>query len=379
MICSAALILPCVIGCQNGFKSLDVQSGTSAGNWTQGQVIDSTSDAASSVYQGDYCTITAPDQFRRDEELRASAASQNIVRLQVSVNDGEFGDLPTMNGTMSWAGNSFEAAAYHLRFRGLKADGSALDCSPSSKVVTVTPASQVPTIPTAPSTPTIPTSPTPGGSSSANIDGNYIPLTGYSANGSATDNGFKNFKTIYHPDNIKNRMVYKLAPGVECHVIHTDHNATTLRMAPASQKYRIFLPPGTMSFDITTYTYGDTTTRQAMAVRMDAAPVSSYEETLSQPIFPEGDRVLERLVNGEEFRSYVGEGGNLLPRFGGGTNYNGATPYVYRSPRGGWLYMNQLKLIGDVAMRIETRTCVDPEIYRAWYNSAQWDSDGNPL
>ncbi|NUN05266.1 MAG: hypothetical protein HUU57_05855 [Bdellovibrio sp.] len=363
MIFSAALILPCIIGCQNGFKDLDIQSGDSAGNWTQGRVIESASDAASSSYQEDYCALTVPDQFRRDEELRATASSQNIVRLQVSVNDGEFGDLPTVNGTMIWPGNSFEVATYHLRFRALKANGSVVACSPSSKMVTITPAQ----------------GPAPGGAAPVNIDRNYLPLTGYSANGSATDNGFKNFKTIYHPDNLKNRMVYKLAPGVECHVIHTDHNATTLRMAPASQKYRIFLPPGTMSVDIMTYTYWDTTTRQAMAVRMDAAPVSSYEETLSQPIIPEGDRVLERLVNGEEFRSYVGESGNLLPRFGGGTNYNGATPYVYRSPRGGWLYMNQVKLIGDVAMRIETRTCVDPEIYRAWYNSAQWDADGNPL
>jgi len=318
----------------------------------------------------------------------------NISKIEFSVNNAAYSDLGLTRGSYSWPAGYFPTGNYVLRFRALTATSSFINCTPTTQTVNVyhlsisnpTPNPQPTPSPTPSPSPAPQPSPSPGNNSSSNytIDRSYVALIGYTANGSAFDAGFKNFKTIYHPDNMTLMDVAAdFAPGVKCYNMQVRHHATSLRAASSTQKYRIYVPPGTKYFDMMTLTYWDQTTKQALAIKMNSAPQATYSEALNSPNLP-GDsmqmsRILENMFNGQEYRSYITEGGNALPRISGGTTYGGATPYLYQTPRGGWIYVNQVKLIGDVAMNLEIRLCVDPTTYKNWYNSAQWDSDGNPL
>lgn len=321
-------------------------------------------------------------------------SSSNIAKIEVSVNNSNYSNLGLTRGSYSWPAGYFPAGNYVLRFRAQTATGSFINCTPTTQTVNVyhlsisnpTPNPQPTPSPTPSPTPAPQPSPSSGNNSSSNytIDRSYVALTGYTANGGAFDAGFKNFKTIYHPDNMTLMDVAAdFAPGVKCYNMQIRHHANSLRAASSTQKYRIYVPPGTKYFDMMTLTYWDQTTKQALAIKMNSAPQSTYSDALSNPNLP-GDsmqlsRILENMFNGQEYRSYINEGGNALPRISGGITYGGSAPYLYQTPRGGWIYVNQVKLIGDVAMNLEIRLCVDPAAYKSWYNSAQWDSDGNPL
>ncbi len=380
-------VLPLYNACTGGFKALNESSVENP--WSQGVPENTpasgssdTSDSAATPS----CSVQMSTLVSRDSKFTVTVTSKNISRLQISVNNSEYINLSLTNGTISWAERSFEPGSYNLKFRGLTTKDSPVTCEPA--VTTVTIYSNSPSIPTIPNTPTTPANPTTptqpstgGGNSS--VDKNYVALTGFTSNGSVSDSGFKNFKTIYHPDQLTFRDVDAgFAPGLKCYNMQVRHNSASLRASSILQRYRVFIPPGTKSFDMTTMTYWDTTTKQAITLKLDSPPESTYEETLSHENFPRSPnemRFLEYLFNGQEFRSYVGEQGNVLPRVSGGTNYSVTPQYLYQTSRGGWLYFNQIKLVGDVVMNIEIQMCVDPTAYKNWYNSAQWDTDVNPL
>lgn len=251
-----------------------------------------------------------------------------------------------------------------------------------------------PGTPVIPGAPVIPGSPTTGnpptttpptnpgtGTPPVNNTG-YVPLVGYTANGSATDSAFRNFKQIYHPNNLMlTDLDSNFAPGVKCYVLQTRHLNQALMTASSATRFRVFVPPGTKRFLMISQTYYDMTTRQALAIKMDSPPTSTYDQALTSnfPIYPNIGRSLEMMIGGQELRSYVGESGNAMPRVEGGSDYSVTPKYIYQTPRGAWMYVNHLKVIGGIAMSIETRGCVDADVYRAWYNSAQWDADGNPI
>lgn len=378
MICLSLLFT----NCTGGFKVSDEV--VSQNPWSQGSADTNTPQSDGSGTPS--CSVTSSSStIAKDEQFALNISSSNILKIELSVNHGDYISLGITNGTLSWPGGSFESGNYELQFRALAENGSYLDCDPANQTIRIyTPAQSIPTLPPIPTTPSTGDSGSPNngnGGSSANIDRNYIPLTGYTGNGSAMDSSFKNFKTIYHPDNLPLIDISaEFAPGVKCYNLTIRHHQNSLRMASSTQKYRIFIPPGTKFFDMMTLTYWDQTTRQAIAVKMDSPPQSSYEDVLNRSNLPaDSSRILEAILNGQEIRAHVNEGGNVLPRISGGTTYGGASPYIYQTNRGGWLYVNQVKLIGDVAMNLEIRMCVDPTAYKAWYNSASWDNEGNPL
>ena len=331
------------------------------------------------------CAVTvSSNSISQYEPLSLSiSSSESISKIETSINNSTYSSLGLTRGSYTWPAGYFSIGSTILVFRGQSTNGQLVNCTPSTQTITVYSAQS----PTPAPTPLPQPTPNSGnGSSPSNgiIDRNYVALTGYTANSSAFDAGFKNFKTIYHPDNLTLiDVAADFAPGVKCYNMQIRHHANSLRSSAITQKYRVFIPPGTKYFDMMTLTYWDQTTKQAIAVKMDSAPISTYSETLSNPNLPgdsaEMTRILEKMMAGQEYRSYINEGGNALPRITGGTMYGGSTPYLYQTTRAGWMYINQLKLIGDVAMNLEIRLCVDPPTYKNWYNSAQWDSDGNPL
>ncbi|NUN05712.1 MAG: hypothetical protein HUU57_08115 [Bdellovibrio sp.] len=377
-------VLPFYNACTGGFKAST--GGSSENPWSQGvseTPPESGSPNTSAGTGAPSCSVQMSTLVSQDSKFSVTATSQNISKLQISVNSSEYITLAATNGSITWAERSFPPGTYNLKFRGLTNKEASVICEPANTVVTIY--SNTPTIPTAPTAPTNPTTPTessPGGGGAA-VNTNYAALTGFTSNGSFTDSGFKNFNTIYHPDKLTLRDVDAgFAPGLKCYNMQVRHHSTSLRSSSITQRYRVYIPPGTKSFDMTTMTYWDTTTKQALTLKLDSPPESTYEDALTHENFPRSPnemRFLEYLFNGQEFRSYVGEQGNVLPRVSGGTNYSVTPQYLYQTSRGGWLYFNQIKLIGEVAMNIEIQLCVDPTVYKNWFATARWDSDGNPL
>lgn len=132
---------------------------------------------------------------------------------------------------------------------------------------------------------------------------------------------------------------------------------------------------------MTALTYYDSTTVQALSMKLNSAPNASYETALANhPTDQLGRAALENLFAGNELTGYVGLNANIMPGFPGkGTGTDYSVRYSYKAPKGGWLYINHLRIIGGVSMLMNTSTCVDIADYENWYRNAQWDSDGNPL
>ncbi|NUN04891.1 MAG: hypothetical protein HUU57_03925 [Bdellovibrio sp.] len=132
---------------------------------------------------------------------------------------------------------------------------------------------------------------------------------------------------------------------------------------------------------MTALTYYDATTIQALTMKLNSAPTATYEYVLANhPSSSLGRNALEQLFAGAEVHGYLGPNANVMPGFPGkGTGTDYSVRYIYKTPRGGWLYINHLQIIGGVSMLMTTNTCVDTVEYENWYRNAQWDSDGNPL
>lgn len=405
-LCGALFLCLVSVSCVDSFKTLEesAQKSSVASNvdiWAQAEVSNSAEPAAGAMSGS--CSIYLPAVLERDQEFRVVVMSRNVSQVQVSVANNAFFDIGTKNGTLKWPGNSFAPAEYHLRFRAIKTDGTVTICDPSLKIVTVSDSRGGPTpnpnpspspSPTPPVIP-VPTTPPPtggggqpsqpppstGGGSSA-IDRSYVALTGYSYPGSGapavTNSGFKNFKEIYKPDaSMLIEMGSTGAPGEKCYKLRTRHGSNLNGIT----KFRVYLPPGTKQFGISTLTYYDQSTEQAAAYRFDAPPISTYEVAGNDSVFWNTDtkRNLEHVYSGKEYSGRMGIGGNIMPSFGTVSGSDYLNRYSFKTTRGGWLYINFLRIIGQGPLNMDTGVCVDPVAYEQWYNSAQWDQDGNPI
>ncbi len=239
-----------------------------------------------------------------------------------------------------------------------------------------------------------PNIPTGGGTSGSPAPvpadaGSYKALTGYSAVGSSSDpitnqGTFKNFKDIYSPSMMaqNGRLVEDLdRPGQMMYLLDSKNYDTRSGSSLLVPKVRMYLPPGTHSLHITIYAYYDSSSQQAASFRFGKTPELSYDQVgfSVPPIFNDSHRLLQNLFLGNEWAMRVSEGLNIMPSPTAGGTIQGTSQDFYQTPEGGWLYINILKAAGDRVMSIETRVGVEKSKYEAWYNSAKWDADGNPL
>lgn len=166
------------------------------------------------------------------------------------------------------------------------------------------------------------------------------------------------------------------APGEKCYLLRTRHGSNLQGIA----KTRVYIPPGTKRFGVSTITYYDQVTSQAAAYRFERPPVSTYEIAGLNPEFwnADGKKNFEHIFNGKEFAGKNGPNANLMPSFGTLSGNDYLNKYLFKTSRGGWLYINFIRMIGDAPLNMDTYTCVDPVDYENWYNGAQWDQDGNP-
>ena len=96
-------------------QTVDAVSSTSQQTWSGAQVTHVTpSFEMLSTMPASSCSILIPDSLRKDEELRVTIISQGVSEVNVSVNNGDFINIGTTNGTLSWAGNSFPPYQYLL-------------------------------------------------------------------------------------------------------------------------------------------------------------------------------------------------------------------------------------------------------------------------
>lgn len=373
-----ALLSPLIFsGCHNGFKvgkdSISSTSNTTASNpWSQATALPLSDSQQSNTTNRTTasCSIYVPATLSRDQELRAVVMSQGIVQFQVSINGSAFINLGSTNGTLTWTANLFDPGIYNLRFRGLLANNTTVSCDPAQKTVNI----HASTSSSAPAPTPNPPAPDIPQNDNGIIDRNYAPLVG-------TNGAFKGFKEIYNPSNLpKVDLDPSFAPGEKCYQLSTRHWPEVLRTW-ASPRYRIFIPPGTKTFFMTALTYYDSTTVQALTMKLNAPPTATYEYVLANdPSSALGRTALENLFAGAEVHGYVGLNANVMPGFPGkGTGTDNSVRYTYKTPKGGWLYINHLRIIGGVSMLMNTAACVDITDYENWYRNARWDSDGNPL
>jgi hypothetical protein len=146
-------------------------------------------------------------------------------------------------------------------------------------------------------------------------------------------------------------------------------------------KVRVYMPPGTHSVHVATFTFYDLTTQQAAAYRVGEPPVSTVDQYATQVAvaFPDSSQVLRQLEQGTEWVSSVGPGANAMPSPSAGGALQGTNQGGYHTVQGGWMYIHFLTAIGNRVMEISTRMSVDQATYEAWYQGATWDEDGNPL
>lgn len=323
----------------------------------------------SSEESNQWCSVQAPSSIFQNQELSVFVNAQELSRVQISSDTNSFSDLTTMNGTNTFPANTYDVGTTSLHFRGVKADGAFIDCMPATLTIEIKPPSSTP-----------PSSGDSSGGKSVHPD--YVPLVGFAHAGSSSDplynSGFKNFKDVYKPQSsMLMDMASSGASGEKCYRISTRHSAEKL----TSNKLRVYLPPGTKTFYISVLTYYDLTTEQVASYRFNAPPISTIDKAGLDGSFWAADtkRNLEYIVGGREYVGKVGAGGNIMPSFGTITGNDYLNHYIYKTPQGGWLYMNFLRIIGGKAYHMETRACVDPVTYENWYRSAKWDQDGNPL
>ena len=138
-------------------------------------------------------------------------------------------------------------------------------------------------------------------------------------------------------------------------------------------KWRVWIPPGTRSLMATLFTKVNESDTKVL-LRMGEPPVGGHGD-----VTPESGaavdlaNVLSAMAQGAEIPCYSPAGaGNVKLS-------NGAIDSPPVTTVGQWLYINTLKVPGDLIFEIVTRIAVDKAAYLNWYASAIWDDYGNPV
>ena len=135
-------------------------------------------------------------------------------------------------------------------------------------------------------------------------------------------------------------------------------------------KWRVWLPPGTCSLMATLFTKVNESDTKVL-LRMGEPPTGGPDS-----VTPESGAAVDLA----SVLTTIGDIPCYSPAGAGNVKLsNGALDSPPVTTVGQWLYINTLKVPGEVIFEIVTRITVDKAAYLAWYASAIWDDYGNPL
>ena len=148
------------------------------------------------------------------------------------------------------------------------------------------------------------------------------------------------------------------------------------------ERLKFFFPPGTRMFTANFLVYLSQMESKGI-MRMNAAPTGpalivseGMANSADNSGGPSGglfnETILENLLNGRQAYFYGSPGAGLMP-----ISYGGAL--ITPTPTsGGYVYCN-FQYPGGVLGATQWTVYVDVDVYTAWYESASWDNNGNPL
>lgn len=138
-------------------------------------------------------------------------------------------------------------------------------------------------------------------------------------------------------------------------------------------QWRIWIPPGTRSLQATLYTYASPPEAKVL-MRMHQPPVGGLDAvTPENAAAVDLTNVLALLLSGAEVPCYTPAGAGALKLSSGRMD----SPVV--TTDGGWLYIHALQVPGAQIFKLDAYLSADAAQYKAWYESAIWDDQGNPL
>ena len=401
-------------GCSKGFTSLELgtegnnsQSSSSSSIWGQGQYTPLSAANNAMKPTNASCYIYVADGLNRDEELRVRIYSTDMWQVQVAVGDSDFFDLGATNGTLTWAGNSFPAGAYLLRFRGVTPEGHAIACTPGAKVVTIydnpstpvpvptpvpTPApTPVPPVvvnpPSQPSQPTPPTTPTVPSEDKRNYKSLHsypIRVAKKPAEGSYNYEfySYTGFKNQYNPNDSMTGCLLGIIPAGQCAFPWTEPSTISMSFTEAMIGYnvprnlRFFVTAG--SSDVRMAGYAAQRQAFAFVIKMGSAPTRTRAITAAEysaaQVNERIDTSYARLAAGEEM-IVVHDGGGTLRFLSGKTVTNG-----------GWVYIRQLDIGENISgmtpaanlYDIQLAVVADKASFIQHYQRMNFDASGDP-
>lgn len=140
------------------------------------------------------------------------------------------------------------------------------------------------------------------------------------------------------------------------------------------RKWRVWLPPGTCTLQATLFTFSNKEPNAKVLLRMGEPPVGGPDSvTPENGAAVDMANVLAALDQGAEVPCYAPGGVGSVKLSEGRVDSPPVTTV------GQWLYINALEVPGHQIFEIVVRVAVDEAAYLAWYETATWDADGNPI
>lgn len=370
-------------------QASDVEAFSSPQTWAGAQVthVAPSFEMLSTIPQSS-CSILIAESLRKDEELRVTVISQGISAVNASANNGNFIDIGTTNGILTWPGNTFPPYAYLLKFRGIKADGAIVDCDPAVKTVTIRDEVYTPPV-SSPTNPPVNQTPISSGDKK-----NFISLHQYnlriakSPAAGTYDYEFYNYigyKNQYNPaDQIAGCALGVLKNNI-CAFPWNSDSSVALNFTEnmigynVPKSFRFYASSGLN--DVRMSGYAPQRTAFAFALRRDQPPTRTQPVSATEYVsFQQNERIdtsYDRLAKGEEI-IVVHDGGGTV-RFLSGQSVG----------VGGWIFVKQLDLADSVSMLgmnfgqnlydIQLGLVADKNDFMSQYLNMQWGADGDPL
>lgn len=368
-----------VSGCTGFQAETPLASSKSSNPWSQGTVTDSSSTStATTMPDVRYasCSISLPALIMQDQELRLVIVTQGIAKVQVSVNGSEYGDLGTVNGALSWPGNSFDPGNYNLNFRSFTSSKQVVACDPVKKVVTIAAVATTPTIPSIPDTPSVPTNPPINPQPSPPVTVDPPPVTGGIYSDYVSHMGVgqiitQDFKNLHKPASLVTRVMNN-QNYVE--IFYDGAGSGNMGTGNARKKLKFFVPPGTAAMDAGMYLFLCPSDELRGLWKMYSPPVSSFASISTGDVGgSHSEDTFRKLADKKEKPFYSPPTtGNFLVI---------SSPNDVETPlsQGGYLYSHFQYPCGDF-QRLSLRLYVRKDCYERWFNSVntKWDAQGNP-
>lgn len=137
--------------------------------------------------------------------------------------------------------------------------------------------------------------------------------------------------------------------------------------------WRVWIPPGTRSLQATMFAFASPPACKVL-MRMHQPPVGDLDSVSpANAAAVNLSDVLTSLLQGNEVPCYA------PPEAGAVKLSDGRIDSPVVTTTGGWLYIHVLQAPGDRIYELMVRVTADAALYRAWYSTAVWDDDGNPV